>query len=185
MSPKWPHTGAVLAGGASSRMGTAKGDLVLPTGQTMIEAVIQTLTAVCVDVVTVGDRSVRQRFVADLRSGAGPLGGIEALLASGLDDLYLVCPNDIPLMPSGLARRLTAPSDAMATAFQTADGRIQSLPIRISTRALPTVTAALDGGQNAIHHVLTQLETDRIPITADEAQGLRNINTPGDFDSIT
>lgn len=172
-------------GGASSRMGAAKGELILPTGQTMVEAVIQILESICAEVVTVGGRSGGRRFVVDLRSGAGPLGGIEALLASGFDENYLICPNDIPLMPSGLARRLTAPSDAMATAFQTADGRIQSLPIRISTSALPTVTAALDGGQNAIHHVLTQLETDRIPITADEAQVLRNINTPGDFDSIT
>lgn len=184
MSPKWPHTGAVLAGGASSRMGTAKGDLVLPTGQTMIETVIQTLAAVCVDVVTVGDRSGSRRFVPDLRSGAGPLGGIEALLASGLDDRYIVCPNDIPLISSGLARRLSAPSDALVTAFQTADGRIQSLPIRISAGALPTVTAALDRGHHAIHHVLTQLETDRIHITDDEAQCLRNINTRGDFDSV-
>lgn len=185
MSTKWPHTGAVLAGGASSRMGTAKGDLVLATGQTMIDAVIQTLAEVCVGVVTIGGRSEGCGFVPDLRNGAGPLGGIEALLASGIDDRYLVCPNDIPLMPPGLARRLTAPSDSIVTAFQTEDGRIQSLPIRISAEALPKVRAALDGGENAIYHVLAQLETDRIPITADEAQGLRNINTPGDVDSIS
>jgi molybdopterin-guanine dinucleotide biosynthesis protein A len=166
-------------------MGAAKGDLLLPTGQTMIHAVIQILEDICAEVVTVGGRSVGRRFVVDLRSGAGPLGGIEALLASGFDENYLICPNDIPLMSPALARRLTAPSDAMATAFQTEDGRIHSLPIRVSVAALPTVTAALDRGQNAIHHVLTQLETERIPITADEARGLGNINTPGDFDSIT
>lgn len=185
MSAQWPHTGAVLAGGASSRMGTAKGDLVLSTGQTMIDTVIQTLAAVCADVVTVGARSGRCRFVPDLRSGAGPLGGIEALLASGLDENYLISPNDIPMMPAELARRLTTPSEATATAFQTEDGRIQSLPIRLSVAALPTVTAALDREQNAIHHLLNQFETDRIPITYHEAQGLRNVNTPGDFDSIT
>ena len=166
-------------------MGAAKADLILPTGQTMVEAVIQLLENICAEVVTVGGRSGERRFVADLRSGAGPLGGIEALLASGFDENYLICPNDNPLMSPGLARRLTTPSNAMVTAFETEDGRIQSLPLRISVGALPTVTSALDTGQNAIHHVLTQLETERIPITDDEAQDLRNINTPGDFDSIT
>lgn len=184
MSTRWPHTGAVLAGGDSTRMGTAKGDLILPSGRTMIEAVVQTLAEVCAAVVTVGGKARERGGVADLRSGAGPLGGIEALLASGLDDTYLVCPNDIPLMTAGLARRLTAPSDAVATIFAIEGVRIQSLPLCISVAALPTVTAALDGEQNAIHHVLARLDTARIPISQDEAQALRNINTRSDFNSI-
>lgn len=165
-------------------MGTAKGDLVLPTGETMIEAVIQTLAETCAQVVTVGGRGRGLRDVADLRSGAGPLGGIEALLASDLDDNYLACPNDIPLMTAQLARRLTAPSDAMATIFATEGDRIQSLPLRISAAALPMVSAALDRGENAIHRVLSRLDTERIPISEDEALVLRNVNTPGDFNSI-
>ena len=35
----WPHTGAVLAGGAGRRMGRSKHDLVLPDGRTMLEVV--------------------------------------------------------------------------------------------------------------------------------------------------
>lgn len=184
MSTKWPHTGAVLAGGSSTRMGAAKSDLILPTGETMIEAVIQTLAETCAQVVTVGGRSWGPRAVADLRSGAGPLGGIEALLASGLDDRYLICPNDIPLMTAELAYRLTAPSDAMATIFATEGLRIRSLPLNISVAALPMVTAALERGENAIHRVLARMDTDRIPISEEEAQALRNINTRSEFNSI-
>lgn len=184
MSTTWPHTGAVLAGGSSTRMGATKSDLTLPSGGTMIEAVIRTLGEVCAQVVTVGGRGWGPKAVADLRSDAGPLGGIEALLASGLDDNYLACPNDIPLMTVELARRLTAPSDAMATIFATDGDRIQSLPLRVSAAALPMVTAALDRGENAIHRVLSQLETVRIPITDEEALILRNVNTPRDFNLI-
>ncbi len=184
MIAKWPHIGAVLAAGASSRMGTAKGDLVLPGGQTMLQAVIKTLESTCVEVVTIGTRFEAHRFVPDLRSGAGPLGGIEALLASGFDETYLISPNDIPLLSPEMFQRLTVPSEAVATAFQTEDARIQALPLRISVAALPTVTAALERGHNAVHNVLARLEVHRIPISDDEARGLRNINTRGDFDSI-
>jgi len=184
MSTTWPHTGAVLAGGSSTRMGATKSDLVLPTGGTMIEAVIETLAGVCAQVVTVGGRGWGPKAVPDLRSGAGPLGGIEALLASGLDDNYLACPNDIPLLTAELAHRLTAPSDAMATIFTTDGVRIQSLPLRISVAALPLVTAALDRGENAIHRVLARLDADRIPISEEEARALRNINTRSEFNSI-
>ena len=184
MSTKWPHTGAVLAGGSSTRMGAAKSDLILPTGRTMIEAAIQTLAEVCARVVTVGGRSWGPRAVADLRSGAGPLGGIEALLASGLDERYLVCPNDIPFLTAEMARRLTVPSKAMATIFASEGVRIRSLPLNISVAALPMVTEALDRGQNAIHRLLVLLETERIPISEDEARLLRNVNTRTEFNSI-
>jgi molybdopterin-guanine dinucleotide biosynthesis protein A len=185
MTAKWPHTGAVLVGGASKRMGIPKGDLVLSTGLTMAESVARVLESVCAEVVAVGGPSGVRRFVPDRRSGFGPLGGIESLLASSLDDEYVVSPNDIPLMSPDLARRLTAPSDLSVTAFQTGDGLIHSLPIRIAGAALPAVTAALDRGQNAIHHLLDRLEVDRVPISDDEARGLRNINTPTDFDSLS
>lgn len=181
---KWPHTGAVLAGGSSTRMGEAKSDMILPTGETMIEAVITTLDEVCARVVTVGGTSRGRKVVADLRSGKGPLGGIEALLRSDLDDNYLICPNDMPLLTAGLVRRLTVPSDAMATIFDMGGVRIQTLPLRISVTALPTVSAALDRGENAIHRVLARLDKDMIRINEEEARALKNINTLSEFTSI-
>ena len=35
----WPHTGAVLAGGRSTRMGRPKEDVILPDGRGMAETV--------------------------------------------------------------------------------------------------------------------------------------------------
>jgi molybdopterin-guanine dinucleotide biosynthesis protein A len=180
----WPHTGAVLAGGESTRMGVAKEDLLLSDGSTMIGRVIQTLEQVCMRVVTVGGEQQGQPHVPDIRRGAGPLGGIEALLASGLDEEYLVCPCDIPLATQELVRRLTAPSEAVATLFEVQGDPVHSLPLRISIAALGTVTTALDAGKNAIHTVLAGIETERISITGDEAAQLRNVNTPDDYNAI-
>lgn len=150
----------------------------------MIGTVIQTLEKVCARVVTVGGEHLVQPNVPDLRHGAGPLGGIEALLASGLDDDYLVCPSDIPLITPELVRRLTAPTDAVATFFEVQGDPAHSLPLRISVAALHMVSAALDTGRNAIHAVLAEIETERVTITAAEAAGLRNINTPEDYNGI-
>jgi molybdopterin-guanine dinucleotide biosynthesis protein A len=184
MAELWPHTGAVLAGGSSTRMGVPKEDLLLPGGMSMIGRVIQTLEKVCARVVTVGGEHMVQQNVLDLRHGAGPLGGIEALLASGLDDNYLVCPSDIPLITPELVRRLNAPSDSVATFFEVQGDPVHSLPLRISVAALDTVSAALDAGRNAIHTVLAELETERVSISRAEAAGLRNINTPEDYSAI-
>jgi molybdopterin-guanine dinucleotide biosynthesis protein A len=165
-------------------MGVPKEDLLLSAGSSMIERVIQTLEEVCIRVVTVGGEPRRQAHVPDVRRGAGPLGGIEALLASGLDEEYLVCPSDIPLATRDLVFLLTASSGAVATLFEVQGDPVHSLPLRISIAALDTVTEALDAGQNAIHTVLAGIETERISITGEEAAQLRNVNTPDDYNAI-
>ena len=186
MKRKWPHTGAVLAGGASKRMGVSKVDLALPSGQTMLEAVISALQIVCTSTLVVGGDGSDRRDLGDVRPARGPLGGIEALLSSGIDTDYLICPADIPLVTPELLWRLTEPVGGVATIFEVnGEPRSQSLPLRISTAALATVTAALDSGRNAVHEVLAQLEVDRIRITAEEAAVLININTPDDYASIS
>lgn len=151
----------------------------------MIDRVIRALDEVCVKVVTVGGRQYQHlEMIHDLRPGAGPLGGIEAMLASGLDTQYLVCPSDTPLITPGLLRRLTARSDSVATIFEVESDPVHSLPLRISSAALDTVTEALDAGQNAIHTVLSRLETERVTISDGETAQLRNVNTPGDYTAI-
>jgi molybdopterin-guanine dinucleotide biosynthesis protein A len=151
----------------------------------MIEAVISTLAKVCRRVVVVGGIAGGFPSVADRRPGAGPLGGIEALLASGIDDEYLVCPNDTPLITPALLRRLQVPGTSLATIFEIeGESRIQSLPLRISANALGAITAALDAGRNSIHRVLTEIEVSRVPITVRQARALLNINTPGEYAAL-
>lgn len=151
----------------------------------MIEAVITTLKDVCQTVVVVGGVAEGFPSVADRRPGVGPLGGIEALLASGIDDEYLVCPSDTPLITPRLLRRLMTPSDSMATIFEVeGESRVQSLPLRISAKALGTVEAALDAGQNSIHGLLDGIDVSRVSITARLAKELLNINTPGEYAAL-
>jgi molybdopterin-guanine dinucleotide biosynthesis protein A len=182
----WPHTGAVLAGGASRRLGRPKHALKLPGGRTMLEAVAGALGEVCAQVVVVGDVETGLRRVIDLRPDQGPLGGIEALLASGLDSQYLVCPCDVPLVTGPLLQRLTEAADSGATAFQIeGEDSLRPLPARISADLLETVGAMLDERQRAVGRLLGAVEIDVVTLAPAEAAQLANVNTLQEFEAVS
>ncbi len=184
-SDRWPHTGAVLAGGGSRRMGRPKHALRLADGTTMIEAVTRALAELCRQVVVAGAVETSLKSIADLRPGAGPLGGIEALLASGLDTQYLVCPCDLPLVTATLLRRLTEVSGAVATVFRVAgEPDFWPLPARLSATALDRVRQHLDGGRGAVHELMRTLDPEVVVVERQQAQVLANINTPSDYEAL-
>src|SRR5690606_3654886 len=43
----WPHTGVILAGGESTRMGRPKECIILPDGRTMLRTMVDLLRSVC------------------------------------------------------------------------------------------------------------------------------------------
>ena len=181
----WPHTGAVLAGGRSRRMGRPKQALALPDGTTLIEAVVGALRQVCVRVVVVGDLEMGLPNVVDLRPGQGPLGGIEALLGSGLDSQYLVCPCDVPLVTASLLERLALPAAERATVFHVAgEGAFRPLPARLPAGALDMVREHLERGQRAVHVLVRALRPQLVPISAGEARQLADVNTPQEYEAL-
>lgn len=101
---KWPHTGAIFCGGNSSRMGSPKAGVVLPNGLTMVEHIYSVLKSICKNVVFVGHCQgvpaslVHIVQIKDRIKKHGPMGGLEALLSSGLDSEYLISPCDIGLV---------------------------------------------------------------------------------------
>lgn len=163
-------------------MGTAKEDLKLHSGERMIDGVLSSLREICREVLVVGGA---HGTIPDLREGAGPLGGLESLLASGIDEQYLVCPSDIPLVNATLLRRLLTETTAPVSVFvDSTSGWVHPLPMRISAEALPAATRALDGGTRAVFRFLAELEVDRVELSETEKHLLTNVNTPEDLDSL-
>jgi len=182
----WPHTGVVLAGGASRRMGRPKHELKLPDGRTMLEVVAGALREVCARVVVTGDIETGLQRVADLRPDQGPLGGIEAILASGLDAQYLVCPCDMPLVTGPLLQRLTGPAEGGATVFQIeGEDSVRPLPARISGDLLEAVAARLDAQQRAVHRLMSSIETEVVTLAPAEGEQLANVNTLQEYEAVT
>jgi molybdopterin-guanine dinucleotide biosynthesis protein A len=168
-------------------MGRPKHALRLPGGKAMIEVVAGVVADVCAQVVIVGgeDALPGVRRLDDLRPRQGPLGGIEALLASGLDTEYLVCPCDVPLITAELLRRLAVSSHAPATVFRV-DGEqeLQPLPARLSAGLLETVRKLLDEQRRAVHELISAVDPEVITVSRREARQLLNVNTPEDYSAL-
>lgn len=171
-------TGAILAGGMSSRLGQPKQNVTLPDGRTMIEHVHDALSRLCDRVIVLGDCKALPALqrMRDLRSNQGPLGGIEALLASGIDAHYLVCPCDVPRITSDVLGSLLIRTDRPATTFEG-----HPLPARIDAAALPVVQQLLNDEHRAVRRLMDALDARRVAIPADDEKLLCNVNSPGDL----
>ena len=104
-------TGAILAGGRATRFGGAAKGLESVGGVRIIDRVAGALRETCDDLIIVaGDADAATwvpgaRAIADMRPGAGPLGGVHAALASARDAV-LVLSWDSPFVPAALTRAL-------------------------------------------------------------------------------
>ncbi len=146
--------GAVLAGGASSRMGRDKA-FVEVGGRTLLDRAVAALADAAVDpVVVVGgdhDRIVDagHPFVPDQHPGEGPLGGILTALDALETDVVVVLACDLvdasPLAVSSLVGALGAADVAVPVV----EGRAQWLHAVWHRRAAPVLAAAFAAGERA------------------------------------
>lgn len=180
---RWPHTGAILAGGAGRRMGRPKHDVPLADGRRMIDAVAETLGRVSARLVVVGPPGLLEGVerVEDLRAGLGPLGGVEALLSSGIDTHYLVCGCDQPALTPELLRLLTAGDEPVRALRIEGDDTPQMLPLVVSSSLLSSVTTQLDDGRRALRRWLGRVGVAERRVPRELAAGLANVNTPDDL----
>ena len=169
-------------------MGRDKARLKLQDGRTMLEMVIAALEEVCTHVVILGDDLATDDHlhVMDLRASAGPLAGIEALLATGMDSQYLVCPCDVPLITGEVLRTLaSAPDQATAAIFKLPSrSQPECLPARIGDAALPVARALLDDDRRAVHKLMSELDAHVIEAPAEFDRLLTNVNTPEEYQAL-
>jgi molybdopterin-guanine dinucleotide biosynthesis protein A len=169
-------------------MGRPKHALVIDGHRAMIDFVIDAAAAVCSRPVIVGrvEPSVARGLdvIDDLRPGLGPLGAIEALLASGMASQYLVCPCDVPVISPGTLGLLLNDTTSPATVFRREAATVfDPLPARISASTLPMVSRLLDSGRRGVHEFMREAGAHEIVLPQSREWELMNINTPADFDA--
>lgn len=176
-----PITAAILAGGAARRMGRTKHDLSLEDGRMMVELVLEACREVTDQVVVSGPEVILPDLphVTDRVEGGGPLSGLDALLASGLGDRYLVVPCDMPgLLGEDLLRLVRTEGDLVVFAHDAKEPP-RSLPAVFHARLGPSITERLESDDRSLHGFISNLDAGFVE--PPPAERLVNINDPDDW----
>ena len=179
--------GTILAGGMSTRMGEPKHALRLPDGRTMIEHVAGALRQACQRLVIVSSEETMPgvEHIADNFDQLGPIGGIEALLGSGIGENFLIVPCDMPLLTADILHALLVNTVRPATALRVgSEPAARTLPLRLSTALLPLIWSRIEEGELSIRGLLEAAEVEVVLAPADWEPALANINTPEEFDRL-
>ena len=181
----------ILAGGASSRMGTDKSQLILDN-QTFVERIAATLLTVTDSIRLVGyHENSRLPVVADVYPNWGALGGLHAALSACRREWAIVVACDLPLVTVELFQYLASlDNEYDAVVPIQPDGRPQ--PLAALYRADPCRRAATELIENGRRRPLDLLESVRtrwvdFAEIANLTQAERffvNINTPEDYYGI-
>lgn len=178
----------ILAGGASSRMGTDKSQLLLEN-QTFVERISATLQTVTDTIRLVGgSENSKLPTVADIYPQWGALGGLQAALSACRSDWAIVVACDLPLVTAELFRTLASlRTDHDAVVPMQPDGRPQPLAALYRAEACAArATELIEAGRRRPLDLLQTVRTRWVAFAeiANLDQANRffvNINTPDDY----
>jgi molybdopterin-guanine dinucleotide biosynthesis protein A len=183
----------ILAGGASSRMGTDKSQLLIE-GQTFTQRITHTLLKITNSVTVVGrrDDDPRLKFAPDVFPQWGALGGLHSALNACRTEWAFVVACDLPFISAELIVRLAnAREEYDAVVPLQPDGRPQ--PLCAFYRIYPCLeraTELIQAGHRRPRDLLESVYTRWLPFS--EIQDLEqseeffvNINTPADYYEAT
>jgi len=188
--------GFILVGGASSRMGVNKANLLL-NGKTTVSLISEALRSVTSRVSVVGTSveatSTGLPGVPDLHESWGPLGGIQAALHACKSELCLVIACDLPFVTGELFAyllqiecRATTPPAAVVPLQS--DGRPQPLcAVYRKKSCLAAAEKSIALGEHSPRAMLDKIETryvnfnDLRDLSGSEHFFL-NLNHPQDFE---
>src|SRR3977135_1252549 len=183
--------GFILAGGASSRMGTDKSRLVLE-GRSFLARIHDSLSALTNQVTIVGGPEERPNLylpiLPDVVAGWGALGGVHAALSACKEDWAIVVACDLPFVSAALFSRLDSFKEGFeAVAPVQRDGWPQ--PLCAFYRVIPCLAIAEQLIQSGERRPLTLLQSVRTRwVRVDEINHLAgadrffdNMNTPEDY----
>ena len=180
--------GALLAGGASTRMGRDKARLTL-AGVAAATRAARLLDSLFEEVLIVGGdppADAPGRRVPDPEGPRCALRGLVGALEAARAERVLVVATDLPLLSPELLLALVAWPDADVVAPRAA-GRIEPLCALYARRAvLPAARARLAAGRLALHELVGELalcaiDADDLRAIDPEGAALANANTPEEW----
>ncbi len=165
MSPgALPVHGFVLAGGASTRMGTDKA-LLRFCGRPLVQIAVEKLQGFCAEVAIAGNRDDLAAFapvVHETRTQCGPAAGIEAGLRAASQPWALFIPVDVPLVPMEALRAwveqtIEGNHEQGSGSYLRANGVMQPAFCLLRPACLTVWTRVLDTGQRRLASLLRSI----------------------------
>jgi molybdopterin-guanine dinucleotide biosynthesis protein A len=183
---------ALIAGGASRRMGADKASLRLQ-GETLLERTARIAGQCGLPILVVGrDRPDGWHgpacdFIPDVEADCGPLGGICSALIHAAGDAVVCLPCDMPAVTAEalawLVSRWRSHGRAHGTVPRCA-GRLEPLFAVYAAAALPNLRAALDDGDYSCWRAITKGDYDLCPLPDAHLPAVRDCDTPDDWNAM-
>lgn len=186
-------TGAILAGGASRRIGRNKAFLALE-GKSLIVRVLERLAEVCAEVLIVAnDRSLYAPLglpvMPDRFPGVGVLGGLHAGLQAASYDLMLAVGCDMPFLNPDLLRAFVAWAEGYDVVALRHGEQVETLHAAYRRTCLQPMEEAIRSGQRRIISFFPRVRVryvapeDIFPLDPD-LRSFRNVNTPEEWAAL-
>ena len=183
-------TGVILAGGASSRMGSNKA-LLPHKGGRFIESIFRELSEIFPEVILVTNNPDQYQFlpcrkVPDLFEGMGALAGIHAGLAQSSNPAVFAVACDMPHLDPWLIRHIANRGTGCDVVLPHSNGGYEPLHALYREGCLPVMEQCLRKGERRIISILPQLRVREIA-AAEVARfdpsfdSFSNINTPQEY----
>ncbi|MCA9516846.1 MAG: molybdenum cofactor guanylyltransferase [Myxococcales bacterium] len=180
-----PPVAAILAGGASRRMGRDKARVEV-LGATSLARVERAAREALADVVIVGGG--HPGAVPDLLPGEGPLQAVVTAARARPGRAIVLLPCDVPLVDAAVVARLAEPlPDGVAARVVSVDGRDQYLCAHLGPVALRACEAALERGERSLWRVFKGLglaRLDAADLGPDGAERVRDFDTEDSLDAL-
>jgi molybdopterin-guanine dinucleotide biosynthesis protein A len=183
---------ALIAGGASRRMGTDKASLRLQ-GETLLERTARIAERCGLPLVVVGRgrpdgwHGPACAFIPDATADCGPLGGIFSALIHAAGDAALCLPCDMPALTAEalawLVTRWRSHGRTHGTVARRA-GHLEPLFAVYAPAALPNLRAALAAGDYSCWRAIAKGDYDLCPVPDAHLPALRDCDTPGDWHAV-
>lgn len=183
-------TGVILAGGASSRMGSNKALLPYRGGR-FIEAIHRQLADIFNEVIIVTNSPDQYDFlpcrkVSDLYADMGVLAGIHSGLYHSSNPAIFAVACDMPYLVEGLVRHLASRADAGGVLIPEGPKGLEPLHAVYGKGCLAAMEASLLSGQRRIvsffNYVnVSKMNVEQVAFFDPLFVSFININTPGDY----
>jgi molybdopterin-guanine dinucleotide biosynthesis protein A len=188
-----PCSAIVLAGGASSRLGTDKAFLLV-AGEPLVARTVHKLAALSDDLIVVTNDpapyeplALPVRLVPDERPSFGSLMGIYSGLKKARHSLALVVACDMPFLSLPLLRTMLSLAQGYDVVIPAWDGLLEPLHAIYGKTCLPAIARQVERGDRRIVGFFDQVRVlylDKRTIERGDPLHLSffNVNTPQDWD---